>query len=156
VRRVFEEYIGGERTPAIAKQLNAEGVKPPRGRYWQAGALTGSNTRHNGILGNEIYCGRLVWNRVRMIKDPETGKRVSRPNPDNEWHRADVPQLAIVSEALFDQAAALKASRRNSAPSLRRRPKSLLSGLLRCGVCGGGMSVKGEDRGGTRIVCSAF
>ena len=156
VRRIFDEYLAGERTPAIAKRLNAEGVKPPRGRYWQPGALTGSNNRHNGILGNEIYCGRLVWNRVRMIKNPETGKRVSRPNPESEWERAEAPHLAIVSPETFDQAAAIRRSRSKSAPSLRRRPKSLLSGLLRCGVCGGGISIKGKDRSGTRLVCSAF
>jgi len=74
VRRIFQEYISGERTPAIVKRLNAEGIKPPRGRFWQASALTGSRSRHNGILGNEIYCGRLIWNRVRMIKDPENGQ----------------------------------------------------------------------------------
>jgi site-specific DNA recombinase len=33
-----------------------------------------------------------------------------------------------------------------------RRP--LLSGLLKCGTCGHGMSIKGADRGGTRIVCT--
>ena len=30
---------------------------------------------------NELYAGVLVWNRQRFIKDPNTGKRVSRPNP---------------------------------------------------------------------------
>ena len=25
-----------------------------------------------------------------------------------------------------------------------------------CGTCGGGMSIKGRDRGGTRIVCTAY
>ncbi len=156
VRRIFQEYISGERTPAIVKRLNAEGIKPPRGRFWQASALTGSRSRHNGILGNEIYCGRLIWNRVRMIKDPETGKRVSRPNRESEWQRADVPHLAVISVEMFDQATTIRRSRSKSAPSLRRQPKSLLSGLLRCGVCGGGMSIKGRDRGGTRIICSAF
>jgi hypothetical protein len=34
--------------------------------------------------------GRLVWNKVRMVKDPDTGKRLSRPNPKNEWQTADV------------------------------------------------------------------
>lgn len=156
VRRIFADYIAGHRTPAIARKLNAEGIKPPRGTYWQPGALTGSNNRHNGILGNEIYCGRLVWNRVRMIKDPETGKRVSRPNPESEWQRAEVPHLMIVSPDVFDQAAALKTSRGNLAPTHRRAPKALLSGLLRCGSCGGGMSIKGSDRGGVRIVCTTF
>jgi len=155
VRRIFADYIAGERTPAIARHLNAEGIRPPRGRYWQPGALTGSNNRHNGILGNEIYCGRLVWNRVRMIKDPETGKRVSRPNPESEWQRADAPQLAIISTEIFDQASAIKQARGKSSPTYRRQPKSLLSGLLKCGTCGGGLSIKGRDRGGTRIVCTA-
>jgi site-specific DNA recombinase len=155
VRRIFAEYIAGERTPAITAKLNADGIKPPRGKHWQPGALTGSNNRHNGILGNEIYYGRLVWNRVRMIKDPETGKRVSRPNPESEWQRGEVPQLAIVTKDTFDQAAAIKASRRHAAPVLRRNPKALLSGLLKCGACGGGMSIKGADRGGTRIVCTS-
>lgn len=27
----------------------------------------------------------LVWNRLRYVKDPDTGKRVSRPNPECEW-----------------------------------------------------------------------
>ena len=155
VRRIFADYIAGERTPSIARELNAEGIKPPRGRYWQPGALTGSNNRHNGILGNEVYCGRLVWNRVHMIKNPETGKRVSRPNPETEWQRCDVPQLAIVSQEVFDAAAAIKATRSKAPPAYRRKPKALLSGLLRCGTCAGGMSIKGSDRGGTRIVCTA-
>jgi site-specific DNA recombinase len=156
VRRIFTQYIAGERTPAIARKLNTDGIKPPRGSYWQPGALTGSNSRHNGILGNEIYCGRLVWNRVRMIKDPETGKRVSRPNPESEWQRAAAPHLMIVSPEMFDRAAAIKQSRGNLAPTHRRAPKALLSGLLRCGACGGGMSIKGPDRSGTRIVCTTF
>jgi hypothetical protein len=91
-----------------------------------------------------------------MIKDPETGKRVSRPNPESEWQRADAPHLAIISPELFAEATALKTSRARSAPAIRRHPKSILSGLLRCGSCSGGMSIKGKDRGGTRIICSAF
>ena len=37
------------------------------------------------MLNNELYVGRLVWNRLRYVKDPDTGKRVSRPNPPSEW-----------------------------------------------------------------------
>jgi len=155
IRRIFEEYLAGERTPAIARRLNVEMIKPPRGKHWQPGALTGSNNRHNGILGNEVYCGRLVWNRVRMIKDPETGKRVSRSNPESEWQRAEVPHLMIVAPEIFDHATRIRQTRRKSSPALRRKPKALLSGLLRCGTCGGGMSIKGTDRGGVRIVCTA-
>jgi site-specific DNA recombinase len=156
IRRIFAQYLSGMRPREIIEQLNRDGVTPPRGRYWQPGALTGSNNRHNGILGNEIYCGRLVWNRVQMIKNPETGKRVSRPNPETEWHRTDVPRLQIISSKIFDEVISLRRERSHLAPAFRRKPKRLLSGLLRCAVCGGGMSIKGEDRGGTRVICTQF
>jgi site-specific DNA recombinase len=156
IRRIFAQYLSGMRPREIIEQLNRDGVTPPRGRYWQPGALTGSNNRHNGILGNEIYCGRLVWNRVQMMKNPETGKRVSRPNPETEWHRTDVPRLQIISSKIFDEVISLRRERSHLAPAFRRKPKRLLSGLLRCAVCGGGMSIKGEDRGGTRVICTQF
>jgi hypothetical protein len=57
-----------------------------------------------------------------MLKDPDTGKRLSRPYPKNDWQTADVPNLRIVSQELFD----------------------VLSGLLRCGACGAGMSTNGR------------
>ncbi len=156
IRRIFEAYVSGEGTLSIVKRLNADGISPPRGRYWQANTLVGSRARHNGILGNEIYCGRLVWNRLHMVKNPDTGKRVSRPNPESEWCRADVPHLAIITPELFAQAAAIRDSRRKVVPAFRRRPQTMLSGLLRCGSCGGGMSIKDTNRTGSRIVCTAF
>jgi hypothetical protein len=39
----------------------------------------------------------------------------------------------------------------------RRRPKHLLSGILRCGTCGGGMGSVGTDKSGkTRVQCSIY
>ena len=39
-----------------------------------------------------------------MAKDPDIGKRVSRPNPLDEWEITPVPNLAIVPEELFKKA----------------------------------------------------
>jgi len=44
------------------------------------------------VLNNELYIGRLVWNRQGFIKDPATGKRQPRPNPVEEWIRQEVPE----------------------------------------------------------------
>lgn len=60
--------------------------------------------RGTGIIQNELYAGRLVWNKVRMVKDPDTGKRLSRRNPKNNWQTVDVPDLRIISQELFDAA----------------------------------------------------
>jgi len=35
-----------------------------------------------------------------------------------------------------------------------RAPKRVVSGLIKCGSCGGGMSSNGSDRKGVRIQCS--
>lgn len=90
-----------------------------------------------------------------MIKDPDTGKRISRPNPKSEWQSADVPALAIISRSVFDSAQERKKARSVSHPSYHRKPKHVLSGLLRCGACGAGMSTNGKDKSGRiRIRCS--
>jgi site-specific DNA recombinase len=67
-----------------------------------------------------------------------------------------VPHLAIVEPELWEQVQAIKIKRGHAKPAYRRKPKHMLSGLLRCGSCKGGMSIKGVDRGGTRIVCTQY
>lgn len=156
VCRIFEEYVSGRTPRAIAHGLNKDRIPPPRGRVWNASTINGNAQRGSGILNNELYIGRIVWNRVRMLKDPDTGKRVSRPNPRNEWQIREVPELAIVSRELFEAARARKQSCSRIAPHRQRKPKYLLSGLLRCSACGAGMSTKGKDGSGRiRIRCSA-
>jgi site-specific DNA recombinase len=156
VRRIFEAYVAGRTPRDIAHGLNTDCVPPPRGRVWNASTINGNRQRATGVLQNELYAGRLVWNKVRMLKDPDTGRRISRVNARSAWLTADVPDLAIVSRALFEAAQNRKKARGHKHPSQQRRPRHLLSGLLRCGACGAGMSTNGKDRSGRiRIRCSA-
>jgi site-specific DNA recombinase len=155
VRRIFDEYVAGRTPRQIAHELNRDGIPPPRGTRWNASTINGSPQRGTGILRNDLYAGRLVWNKVRMIKDPDTGKRVSRPNPQSEWQIGEVPNLAIVSRELFDAAHHRKAKNKGVPFQQQKAPQRLLSGLLRCAACGGGMSLKGADKTGRlRIRCS--
>jgi hypothetical protein len=55
------------------------------------------------MLRNEPYIGRLVWNRVRFVKDPSTGKRVSRLNPEGDWIHEVIPDLRVINYALWDR-----------------------------------------------------
>lgn len=151
VRRIYTEFIAGSSPRQIAHNLNRDGIKPPQGTFWNASTLYGWGQRGNGILNNELYKGVLIWNRVRMVRDPESRRRVSRPNPPDEWKRQAVPELAIVAA---DEFAAVK----NRRPMVKRQPqrkrKYLLSGLLKCPDCGGGMSVKDIRKGEVRVMCS--
>src|SRR2546422_257061 len=81
---IFKDYMAGASPKQIAKALNAEGVRGPRGALWSPSTIHGNPERGIGILHNELYIGRLVWNRQRFLKDPDTGKRVARTNPPSE------------------------------------------------------------------------
>ena len=80
IRRIFRDYAAGLSPKALAKRLNAERCPGPGGAPWNPSTIHGNPARGTGILNNELYIGRLVWNRLRYVKDPDTGKRVSRQN----------------------------------------------------------------------------
>lgn len=156
VRRIFTAYAAGRTPRDIANDLNREGVRPPRGRRWNASTINGNAQRGAGLIFNELYAGRIVWNKVRMVKDPDTGKRLSRPNPRDEWQSIEAPQVRIVEQSIWEQAHAVKTAKSHLPSHVKRRAPHLLSGLLRCGYCGSGMSVHDRDKTGkTRIRCSA-
>jgi site-specific DNA recombinase len=156
VRRIFSEFIGGASTRTIAQRLNRDGIPGPRGPKWNSSTIHGNSDRRSGILNNALYDGRLVWNKVRMEVDPDTGKRVSRPNPEKEHTTAEVPELRILEPGVFEQAQKTKRHYTEGRPEQQRRPKRLLSGLLKCAACGSGMVACGTDKSGrVRIRCSA-
>jgi len=160
VRRIFREFAAGISPRTIARRLNDEGIPGPAGILWIDSTLRGHPKRGTGLINNELYIGRLVWNRLRYLKDPSTGKRVSRINPPEAWIVTDVPELRIVDDALWQAvkarqgelavkyAHAITATRAAHANRLNglHRPRSLLSGLLVCGCCGGPYALRGQDR----------
>jgi len=66
VRRTFKAFASGQSPRQLAKMLNAEGVPGPQGKVWTDTTIRGHATRGTGILNNELYVGRLVWNRPRI------------------------------------------------------------------------------------------
>jgi hypothetical protein len=155
VRRIYAEYVEGRSPLKIVQALNAEGVPGPRGGHWNVSALIGSAKRRNGLLNNSLYAGRITYNRQRFIKDPATGRRQARANPQDQWLTQDVPELTIVGTDVFDRAQALRAARIRPHPVYHRRPKHLLSGLLVCGSCGASMIVRNRRGNVTHFGCSA-
>jgi len=156
IRRIFRDYAAGLSPRAIAKTLNAEGVPGPGGRQWRDTTIRGQVERGTGILNNALYVGRLEWNRCSYVKDPRTGKRVARPNPRELWEVVEVSELRIVDDELWNavkvrqQETAFEIGRTDDGRALNRahRRRFLLSGLLRCGPCGGGYTIVAKDRYG--------
>ena len=114
--------------------------------------IYGNWRRGTGILNNELYIGRLVWNRQRFLKDPATGRRQARMNPPEDWVIEEVPELRIVPDDLWERVKSRQVATRSTVVSdgkLRseraKRPAYLFSGLVKCGSCGGGFTLVGKD-----------
>lgn len=152
VVQIFEWFASGVSPKAIAKRLNAAGIPGPGNRTWGPSTINGHVVRGTGILNNELYVGRMVWNRLRYLKDPDTGRRVSRLNPPSALVTADVPDLRIVPDALWQAVKARQVGvRRDSGPLVgARRPVYLFSGLTKCAVCGRGYTMYSASR----LACS--
>jgi site-specific DNA recombinase len=154
VVRIFAEFAAGRSPREITKRLNVEGVRGPGGRPWSDTTIRGQAKRATGILNNALYVGRLEWNRCGYVKNPQTGKRVARPNPKSKWEIVEVPHLRIVAEELWkrvkvrQEALAFTVRRDAEGVALNRahRQKYLLSGLLRCGVCDAPYVAQGHGR----------
>jgi site-specific DNA recombinase len=151
IQRIFKEYADGMAPRQIAARLNREAVPSPRGGQWNASTINGNRRRRIGILNNELYLGRILYNRQRFLKDPETGKRIARPNPEHEWATKEVPELRIIEDDLWEQVQARKQRYSSRWGNKRQSRKRLFSGLLKCGCCGGGMTISRGDR----YYCSA-
>ncbi len=141
VRRIFTEYVGGASPRVIATALNRDGIASPRGGTWAMTAIRGDMRRGIGILANPIYAGRQLWNRSRWVKHPETGRRVRQERPETEWVTTEHPELAIVSPELWQAAMARQRGVSKASGTVGRPARHLLSGVLRCGQCGGPMVV---------------
>jgi DNA invertase Pin-like site-specific DNA recombinase len=169
VRWMFETYAG---TPmsfrAIADELTRRGVPTPTGRReWSKDTVA-------AIIANPVYLGRAVWNRrseghfagvvdARAVLREGTGKRV--PNPPSEWLGKDGTHEPVVTIDLFERCQAKMASRRavrkKDGKRAGRRPGNaayLLTGLLRCGHCGGAMvgQTKAVKKGGGKVTLRIY
>lgn len=164
IQRIFEEYAAGKSPRAIVKALNKEGVPAPRGNGWRMSTVNGDGKRGNGILRNQKYLGFLIWNRSHAVRNPDTGKRIFRMNPPDEWVVVEKPEWRIISDELWDAAQERRRQyvRHPENPVKARRPSRLLSGLLRCGCCGGAVTIRSSgingrgERHAARYGCANF
>jgi site-specific DNA recombinase len=152
VTRIFRDYANGISPKKIAGMLNAERAPGPSGKGWGASTLHGNRERGTGILNNELYIGRQIWNRLTYVKDPDTGKKVSCLNPETEWVITEVPDLRIINQELWDAVRARQGAMKTKNTDVpiwdRRRPRTLFSGMMACGCCGGGYSKISRDHFG--------
>ncbi len=121
VRRMFEVYTQkGLGAKEIAKRLNADGLRTRKGKRWTTKAIL-------RILRNPVYVGTLHIEFHSRFSDlvPES-ERVIHMEGAHE---------PIIDSSLFENTATLLQERAEASPKALGSDY-LLSGLLRCDVCG--------------------
>ena len=128
VRELFEKSLRGSGLKELCKELNDRGITN-RGKRWYKGTL-------HYVLRNEAYTGAAVWGKASKGQEAQDPVRV-----EGAWP-------ALVSRELFDDVQQAMSER---APKVQRPgrvgSKFLLSGLLKCGVCGRPYSAQGAKSG---------
>ncbi len=138
VRFIYEQYAAGWSARKIAAHLNELGVPSARGGTWAVSAIFGGENKGVGILHNELYIGRHIWNRSQWVKDPDTGKRQRLDRPRSDWKVVAKPELRIVSEQHWN-AVRTRIREKNVRPGkgTGRPARTLFGGLMNCPECGG-------------------
>ena len=128
VKEMFESSLRGSGLKEICKALNGRGITN-RGKRWNKGGL-------HYLLTNEAYTGTAVWGRTSKGEKTQDPVRV-----EGAWP-------ALVSREPFDD---VQQAMRDRVPKAQRPArvgsKFLLSGLLKCGVCGRPYSGQGAKSG---------
>ena len=152
IRRIFGMSAAGIGFETIAKRLNREDVPTPNG-VWNKYTI-------RSMIYNERYRGVVVWNRTQKTMNPETGRKVSKPRPKEEWQRKDIPELRIVPEKLWKAVhSRLNGMKQADTAKMggvcRSRKAYLFSGMLSCGKCRGSMVIcsGGGKRGYVKYGC---
>jgi len=145
VQRIFKQFVDGDSIHRIVINLNEDKVPTKKGRRsgWEASTIS-------RILRNEKYIGIWDWRKYKNVRDPMTGKKkvIHRPVKDRiPIFRED---LIIIDKETWEKATKRFLEIKGTWPVSKKKkafyqqksyihtsPNHLLSGLMRCKVCGG-------------------
>lgn len=135
VRMMFDLYVNKDMgCTNICKKFDEMGIKPPKGEYWSANAVT-------KMLQNIHYIGKVKWNHRKTMTIVEEGEfKKTRPVAKvGEYLIYDGKHEAIIPEELFNAAQAKKGKNTRQKPNTKIR--NPFAGLLWC-KCGRAMSLR--------------
>ncbi len=143
VQMIYRDFLAGAPMIAIAKKLNAMGIKTKRGGAWE-------NRTVRYILTNPVYIGKIRWSK----------------NGPNDYHNnalregtmlVDGKHQPILSPDDFEAAQKrigqyLQRYKGTAQKAQKEEAAHMLQGLVKCGSCGGTMTWTGAGVNCSRYV----
>jgi site-specific DNA recombinase len=141
VRLIYRLYLDGFGSKAIAEELNRRGIPTYNGKLWAAATV-------RNILRNPVYKGTLVAGKWRNVVDIEMSRRMDakvkrqKQRSQDNWVVVENAHEPIIDVEMWDTVQRrmdLKATNKGV-----KRKAHILSGLMRCAVCGAAMVTNGR------------
>ncbi len=142
VRRIFSYYTqGGYGCSSIANLLNEEGTTTKKGAMWKQISVS-------RILKNPLYTGKIINGKQEMVEIYSYDRKI---NPEDEWFIVEKPDLAIITEDIFNDAQRILDGRHDAFINNKERNSNrhLFSTLIKCGECGSSfrrLQVRNKDK----------
>lgn len=142
VELIFDKFVnGGLGYSTIAGYLNRQGVPKLPSKNSHGRQFVDWSVHHiKRMLDNPVYTGRVAFGRTKMEKVKGSENEYRRVKSDDFILSDEMVHEPIISDELFEKA---QIKRNESAstgkPSFGRSSKHLLSGILKCPMCGSSM-----------------
>lgn len=150
VRQMFCDYLSGKSLRAVAVVLNAAGHRTQRGNHYK-----GETVRF--ILTNPAYIGTYLWSEHRsgkyhVYRDGAISEDAGRGvNTDAIVIEDNHP--AVIDKATFDAVQGRLTARKTVTTPHAEGGDFVLTGILKCGKCGGPMYGRRPKDGYVRYRC---
>ena len=129
VKEIFAACLAGKGTHAIAKELNARGLKTKKNGNWGAGAV-------KAILTNEKYTGDAIFQKT--YTDSSFNRHINYGERDRFF--CENHHEPIISHEDFDRVRMVLDQRAmekgNGTDTYRYQNRYCFSGKIKCGECG--------------------
>ncbi|MCM1167405.1 MAG: recombinase family protein, partial [Ruminococcus sp.] len=125
VRLIFDMVSSGEKYSAVAEALNQRGYRTRNGNPFASPSI-------HEILKNQKYVGICIYNKRVSQSVANTSRKFK---DESEWIVKDDVYPPLVTQEVFDNVQKRLAARKVSGQA-HAKEVYLLSGKIRCGVCG--------------------
>lgn len=140
IRIIFDRYVNTDMgANGVARYLANHGIKKKQRQNGKNPLFDAALVRR--ILKNPVYCGKIAYGRRRMEKVYGT-RNDYRLVEQDDYLLADGQHEKIVSESLWNDAQVKLEAQSEKYEHVNRGKNAkihLLSGILKCPVCGAGM-----------------
>ena len=156
IKRIFQEWVDGRSLKKIANGINKDAVPSRTKEGWNTGEIS-------RILKNETYRGFYIYGKTKSKRNPSIKKKIAIDLPPEQWFRRPEELLRVVDDNLWNLAqermdlvsSNFKSHKEKGGGFIGNQksytdtsPEYLLSGSLKCGVCGAAMvEASGKDGG---------